>query len=226
LLLLFRTIYIYIYMLAANTHKEEDAILDNAKKQVQKAWIQRLDSANKDDDAAEARLRAHEEIDNAATEMARAALEVVDIAINKVNSDSTVQSKWKQAKTALDNAIEKAKTTKRQRDIVKTHNRGRVKAWNAEIDSESAMWAAEEDAWQAYQKTNTTTSMSEDIKFSAFRAWEITREAARATIMTQRRPSTHQATQQTQQGGGPRQTKKRQSEITKKSKKQYTKRSK
>jgi hypothetical protein len=40
-------------MLAANTHKEEDAILDNAKKQVQKAWIQRLDSANKDDEAAE-----------------------------------------------------------------------------------------------------------------------------------------------------------------------------
>jgi hypothetical protein len=212
-------------MLAANTHKQDDAILDNAKKQVHEAWMQRLDSAKKDDEAAEARLRAHEEIDNAATKMALAALQVVDIAITKVNSDSTVKSKWNQAKIALKGAIEKANFTQTKRDIVKDHNKGRVYAWDAEIESENAMWAAEEEAWQAYQLTNNSTTLNNDIKFSAFRAWEITREAARATIMTQRRPSTYQAKQQTQQGGIPRQTKKRLSEITKKSKKQYTKRS-
>jgi hypothetical protein len=213
-------------MLAANTHKQEDAILDNAKKQVHEAWMQRLDSAKKDDEAAEARLRAHEEIDNAATKMALAALKVVDIAIDKVISDYTVHSKWKKAKIALEGAIDKVEITKTMRDIVKNQNKGRYNAWDAEIKSENAMWAAEEEAWQAYQETDKSTTLHKDIKFSAFRAWEITREAARATIMTQRRPSTHQAKQQTQQGGIPRQTKKRLSEITKKSKKQYTKRSK
>jgi FAD/FMN-containing dehydrogenase len=186
-------------MLEANTHKEEETILDNAKKKVQKAWIQRLDSANKDDEAAKARLRAHEEIDNAATEMALAALKVVTIAINQVTSDSTVHSEWNHAKLALDGAIDKVNITKSKRDIVKEQNKGRVNAWYAEMESENAMWAAEEKAWQAYQRTNNSTTLNEDIKITAFHAWEITREAARATIMTQRRPSTYQAKQQTQQ---------------------------
>jgi hypothetical protein len=127
--------------------------------------------------------------------MALAALKVVDIAIIKVNSDSTVKSKWDQAKIALEGAIDKVKFTNTKRDIVKDHNKGRIKAWDAEIESENAMWAAEDDAWQAYQLTDKSTTLNKDIKFSAFRAWEITREAARATIMTQRRPSTHQAKQ-------------------------------